>query len=388
MRSMAFVATGYIEAYDGVSVYLENLLRALLVHPAVVSGAIGVDIFAAKGVAKLLRERAAVPQKSDTIRLFGVRETNNIIKMFDLQRSILQKGKYDVIFAPNPMPLFFGGKRRVKVIHDLTIKRTPELFSTLKHRYIDLLINYMKYFDDAIGYISGQTKADIARYYGIDEKKKRLLYVPNGIPFKVRDLPRPPMEEAFAKYDTEVLDFVVVGRINRSKGFDRILKFLRHFDRVLQKEGRYKSVTLHVAGKQTPETEALFHNAALQRIAIRFYGYVDDATLNKLYRDSHFCFFLSRNEGYGLPLVEAMWMGTIPVLSKIDVFGEIMGEAYPRFDDESGYEEAIETFMRSVLDDEAYRREIFRQIENAVSHEKEGYARAAENLVQYIQEAS
>ena len=89
-----------------------------------------------------------------------------------------------------------------------------------------------------------------------------------------------------------------------------------------------------------------------------------------------------------MPLVEAMWMRTIPVLSKIDVFGEIMGEAYPRFDDESGYEEAIETFMRSVLDDEAYRREIFRQIENAVSHEKEGYARAAENLVQYIQEAS
>ena len=388
MHKVAFVAVGYIKDYDGVSVYIENLLRRFLEQPEVASGQISVDIYVSQGVMDLLCERVGFDGGAEHIRFIAVDDRSSVKKALHLQKILLSKHDYDVVFTANPMPLFFSSGRRVKVIHDLTIKQTPELFSGIKHKYIDLLINYMKYFDDAIGYISEQTKHDMERFYGISAAKKKLLYVPNGIPFKVLDTPRPPLEDALQKYGTDSIDFVVVGRINRSKGFDRILTFLRYLDGELDKEKRFEKVTLHIAGKQTDETKALFEDASLQHITLKFYGYVSDEALNELYAKSHFCFFLSRNEGYGLPLVEAMWMRTVPVISDIEVFREIMTDAYPKFSDTTGYENAILEFITSVMQNEAFRKEIFIQLDKIVAHEKEGYLRSARNLIAYIQEGT
>ena len=383
MNRLAFVATGYIMDYDGISVYIENILKTLALHTKVTTGELAVDIFVSKSVEKFFRQRVLDENMDHLITIITVNDKNSLVKFFTLQYKFLLGKKYDVVFVPNPMPLFFSSGRRIKVIHDLTIKQTPELFSGKLHKYIDFLIWYMYRFDDAIGYISEQTKNDIARFYGIDNKK--MLYVPNGIPFKVQSYPRPSAEKSLKKYEGKTIDFVVVGRINRSKGFDRILTFLKHFDSYLENQNYFEKVTLHIAGKQTDETKKILTDAQFEHIELIFYGYVDDETLNKLYQNSHFCFFLSRNEGYGLPLVEAMWFRSIPVISDIPIFHEIMGETYPKFGDISGYEDAISRFIVSLFENEEKRKEIFETLENIVLKEQAGYTRAVENLITYIE---
>ncbi len=381
MKRVAFIAVGYIVKYDGISVYTENLLREILVLK---NDETFIDIYLPQSAAKLFIKRVFADKIDDTIKLIDIKDSNNLIKAFDLQKKVLFEAKYDLVFAPNPMPLFFGGEKRIKVIHDLTIKRTPELFSKIKHIYIDFLIAYMQRFDDSVGYISKQTKEDILKFYPI-KKGKKMLYLPNGIPFKVRDKKRAKIEDLYGKYSGAKIEFIVVGRINRSKGFDRILKFLKFFDAFV-KNSDFHDVVVHIVGKQTKESEEIFQNFAFENIVLNFHGFLDDYALNGLYKKSGFCFFLSRNEGYGLPLVEAMWHRVIPIVSDIPVFGEILSRSYPKFNDNIGYEEAIKDFIVKIYTDKEYLYSIMHTIEEAVEREKKGYKKAARNLLEYLYE--
>lgn len=381
MRKLAFIATGYIVDYDGISVYIENLLKNLLLK----SSGLEIDIYISKSAEIFFMQRIFAKEKDKNINIITVRDQNNIVKIVDLQLKLFFNRGYDVVLIPNPMPLFFSSGRRVKVIHDLTIKQTPELFSSKLHRYIDFLIWYMYRFDDAIGYISNQTKDDIEAFYQIHERNKKLLHLPNGIPFKVQNHKRPHMDAIYQKFIRKSIEFVVVGRINKSKGFDRILLFLNYFEEYLHKQERFMNVTLHIVGKQTVETKQILQNANFKNIVLNFHGYVDDDKLNDLYLKSHFCFFLSRNEGYGLPLVEAMWLRCVPIISDIPIFNEILGRSYPKFSDQSGYEKAIKDFIVQVFDDKNYLEILFEKLEKIVLAEKEGYKKAADNLVAYIE---
>ncbi len=382
MYRLAFIATGYIIEYDGISVFIENVVQKLLKDPLVKDGLLEMDIYLSQSAYMLFKERL-LPKEQKNIKLISIKDSNPVFRIYQTQLKVLQK-KYDVVFMPNPMPLFWSRGRRVKVIHDLTIKQTPELFSSKFHRYIDFLIWYMYRFDDAIGYISEQTKEDISTYYHVDENKTKMLHFPNGIPFKVQNHPRPNIDKVYQKYESDLLRLVVVGRINRSKGFDRIIKFLKYFDQTLAKQNRFKRVVLHIVGKQTSETATIFKESHLEHIELDFCGFVDDKKLNDLYLNSHFCFFLSRNEGYGLPLVESMWLGTIPILSDIPIFSEILGKEYPKFNDHTGYENAILSFVYKVFDDKKYMHEIFNMLENSVENEKIGYQKSAQNIITYI----
>ncbi len=383
MYKIAFIATGYIVEYDGISVYIENVLKRLLKHSIVEKGDLAIDILVGKSACDFFTQRLLGKNNNDNINLIPISDSNAIVRIWGTQTKVLFK-KYDFIFMPNPMPLFFSRGKRLKVIHDLTIKQTPDFFSKKMHLYIDFLIWYMYHFDDAIGYISQQTKRDILHFYKIDTQKTRMLHLPNGIPFKVQNYTQPKIEDVYKKYESRDISFVVVGRINRSKGFDRILKFLNHFENYLEKNDTFNHVTLHVVGKQTEETTAILQDSNFKHINLDFCGYVDDEKLNTLYRKSHFCFFLSRNEGYGLPLVESMWFYTIPILSDIPIFSEIMGSMYPKFSDESGYEEAIRFFIERIYDDIAYRHTILDMLQERIGVEKEGYQHCVENLVNYI----
>jgi glycosyltransferase involved in cell wall biosynthesis len=385
MRNLAFIATGYIVEYDGISVYIENILKNLLLDKSVQNNKLAIDIYISKSAQTFFKQRVFKQGQGKNINIVTVKDQNSIIKIIDLQLKLLFSRKYDVVFIPNPMPLFSSSGKRVKVIHDLTIKQTPELFSSSLHRYIDFLIWYMYRFDDAIGYISNQTKDDIKKFYQIDQSNKKFLYMPNGIPFKVQNYQRPDMHDIYQKYTSKSIEFVVVGRINKSKGFDRILLFLNYFEQYLQTQNKFNTVTLHIVGKQTAETKSILKNANLKNIILNFHGYVDDDKLNNLYIKSQFSFFLSRNEGYGLPLVESMWLRCIPIISDIPIFNEILGTSYPKFSDESGYDKAIKDFIVQIFDDKDYLKMLFEKLENSVLSEKEGYKSASDNLAAYIE---
>lgn len=75
--------------------------------------------------------------------------------------------------------------------------------------------------------------------------------------------------------------------------------------------------------------------------------FIDDATLKSLYIHSAALVFPSRYEGFGLPLLEAMHLGTPVLCSDIPVFREVAQDAARYFDpdDPAGIADAILAFV-------------------------------------------
>lgn len=61
-------------------------------------------------------------------------------------------------------------------------------------------------------------------------------------------------------------------------------------------------------------------------------GFVESADLQRLLRDAHFLVFPSTYEGFGLPVVEAMYVGCPVLASNIDPLVEVCGSAAAYFD--------------------------------------------------------
>lgn len=384
-KSIAFIATGYIPKYDGISVYTENLLLQFL-KLVKNDNEIKIDIYIGLSVLELLEKRIFQEKLlTDNINIITVNDKSTIYKLIHLNLKLITKIKYDMIFMTNFMPTMFLLPKTVKVIHDFSVNNFPELYSKNYLKYHNFLLWYAKKFDHAIGYISNTTLEDLNIFHGINHSNKKLLYCQNGIPFKVKNHERPTEEFGLNKYNTKDLELLVVGRINRHKGFDRILDFCKYFD-TSNEISNFNNVRLNIVGKQTDETTQIFKNLKLKNIELKFHGFLYDDELNSLYKTSHFCLFLSRNEGYGIPLVEALWFRTIPIISNIPIFSEIMSEEYPKFDDNTNYTSSIVTFIDKIFKDNTYLKEHKEFLEFIVSKEKDGYEIAAKNLLNFIKE--
>ena len=106
---------------------------------------------------------------------------------------------------------------------------------------------------------------------------------------------------------------------------------------------------LHLMSRvPVPERARLTALAPAARLV--FHDGADDATYRQLLRGATALVSASRDEGFGLPLIEAMQLGTPVVVSDIPVFREVGGDAatYVDPDDVAGWVAAI-----TALDDPA-----------------------------------
>ncbi|MGP0593521.1 glycosyltransferase family 4 protein [Nitrospira sp. T9] len=207
-----------------------------------------------------------------------------------------------------------------------------------------------------------------------------MIHVPNGLPFKMARYARPCKEDVEEKLTSKTLKLLFVGRINKLKGFDLVIAACRRLDQyVLEHEDI--SILVHIVGKRTLEGETLLNAAKFERVDFRVHGYVNDDMLNQLYRESAFCFFLSQNEGFGLPLLESAWFRCIPVLSNIPVFRKLMGQDYPLFPADFTSCEAIVDFIHQMRSSQRDRESVLEMIERVVETHRDGYERAAREVL-------
>ncbi len=109
--------------------------------------------------------------------------------------------------------------------------------------------------------------------------------------------------------------------------------------------------TLHLMSR-VPATERARLSALAPGARLVFHDGADDATYLRLLRGATALVSASRDEGFGLPLVEAMGVGTPLVVSDIPVFREVGGDAaaYVDPDDVAGFVRAV----TALDDDEAW----------------------------------
>lgn len=120
--------------------------------------------------------------------------------------------------------------------------------------------------------------------------------------------------------------------------------------------------TLHLLSRITPERRAGLEKLVPPGAQVVFHNGVTDEEYHGLLRRATALVSLSRAEGYGLPLVEAMSLGTPVIASDIPIFREVGGDAALYVDPATPeqFANAVHTLQDSVRWQDISRRSVVR----------------------------
>jgi glycosyltransferase involved in cell wall biosynthesis len=125
--------------------------------------------------------------------------------------------------------------------------------------------------------------------------------------------------------------------------------------------------TLHLLSRITPERRAELEAVVPAGSSVVFHNGVSDAEYQQLLRTTTALVTLSRAEGYGLPVIEAMAAGTPVVASDIPIFREVGADAALYADPDSPADFAAA--VRRLDDPAAWQRASAAGVERAAAYD-------------------
>lgn len=216
----------------------------------------------------------------------------------------------DWIFAQNFCPLF--GRRSV-FLHDVLFQSNPEWFSVVERIYFRAMILMMP----RAHRIFTSSNSEARRIAKFNRQSRKPTAVGLGVSTELtRALPERPQMEI----DTRCY-LLAVGRLNVRKNLARLI------NGALLSGCISSDFPLVIAGERAGVSEGLSDEArsAVEEGSIRFTGHVTDHELRWLYEHCSLMCYLTLDEGFGLPPVEAMHFGAPVLASDIPVMHENLG---------------------------------------------------------------
>ncbi len=169
---------------------------------------------------------------------------------------------------------------------------------------------------DAIVTLAEATVPAIVEHYGVD--RGRVHAIPLAADLRFTSVPEASDAETMARYQLEAVPFVLfLGKLTRRR---HIPELVAGFGRAVERE--FPLPHLVLAG---PDAHGL--GAAAIGARVHVLGHVPDADLPALYRRAELVAYLSEDEGFGLPIVEAMRSGTPVLTLDRPVLREVAGAA-------------------------------------------------------------
>ena len=257
----------------------------------------------------------------------------NVVK--DLQKDDIQL--YHGLSGELPIGLARSGMKSVVTIHDLIFLRYPELYTKIDRTIYLHKFRYAAHQADRIIAISEQTKRDIIDFLKIDERKITVVYQGCHPAFKQRYTE----SEKQAVRDRYGLprDFILnVGTIEARKNALAIIKAIEDLD-----------VYLVIAGRKTPYLNELMAYLEKKKLTKRV-TFIHGASVNDLavlYQAALLFVYPSLFEGFGIPIIEALYSGVPVITSRGGCFPEAGGphSCYVLPDDRGEFSTAIQTAL-------------------------------------------
>ena len=355
--------------HDGISVYLQNIL----------SRCENVEI---NGWA-ILNRNEDINKETDllkgiypfiNVKLKKTIFTKTQLKLiYNFQFPINYKkliGNADIyLFFNNFMPKNNIKGKKITFIHDLTpIKSNP---SRLKNKmYMDRYKYSIKH-SDLIITVSNYSKEDIIKTFPQANGKVKVVY--NGVNTTKfsEEIESEKQEKVQNKYNLPPKYILFVGQARENKNLKRLLKaYSLLSDEIKNKYGL-------VFANTNQELVELSKELKIDK-NVRLLNGIANEDLVAVYKMSSVFALVSLNEGFGIPLIEAMGAGIPVICSNISCLPEVVGEAAVLVDPYS--EEDISNGLERILNDNELRQDLI----------KKGYERIKlftwENSVQKFKE--
>ncbi len=210
--------------------------------------------------------------------------------------------------------------------------------------------------NDKIATVSEFSKRDIAAKIGISPEK--ICVIPNGL----RKL-HPPREsvksDLLKRFGLENGFILYAGGVHERKNVVGLISAFRRLIDISNFTGKLL-ITGSVSGSAYKEKmkrlcdRAVLETNLLHRVV--FTGFVTDEELDNLMAEAQFFIYPSFYEGFGIPVLEAMRVGTPVITSKVTAMPEVGGEAALLVDPHDM--EDIAQAMARLLSDKTFGNEL------------------------------
>jgi glycosyltransferase involved in cell wall biosynthesis len=273
-------------------------------------------------------------------------------------------GPADVVHSPTPLLIPTVRAAQVIMVHDLDFLSHPDRSEGEMRRDFPALIHKHARRADHIIVPSKYTAGEVQRR--LDVAPGRITVCSPGAPEWAAAIAR---EHTSGRVGSAIL---FVGTLEARKNIAGLLDAYTRL-RVCRPD----APPLVLAGRVTNSGRAALARVKAKPLgaAVTMLGYVDEDVRRQLYRDARMLVLPSLEEGFGLPVLEAMACGVPVVVSRRGALPEVAGAAAYPVDPEDT--EAIADEMERLLDAEAARDAASQGLTQAARYTWSACARAA-----------
>ena len=245
-----------------------------------------------------------------------------------------------------PFGIHRTGVKTIVTIHDVIFLRYPDLYSATYRLLFTRKMQYALRVADVIVAISEQTKRDIIDFFGIDARRIQVVY--QGCNNRFREpVTDTKVEETKARYHLPERYLLAVGAIEPRKNLRRLIEAMS-----LAKI----NLPLVAVGGKNAYADRLASEAQALGVDLRYLHDLPFSELPAIYKGAEVFCYPSIFEGFGIPILEAMCVGTPVLTSTGSCFGETGGDAALYADPLNA--EEIATQLTKILADETLREQM------------------------------
>ena len=262
----------------------------------------------------------------------------------------LQKDRVEVFHGLSnelPYSVHRTGIKSIMTIHDLIFMRYPQWYKPVDVVIYKRKFSFSAKHADRIIAMSNQTKTDLIKFFNTEEKKIEVIYQSCNEVFKhvVNQNEKQKIKERWNLPDEYLL---YVGTVEERKNLLTLVKALL-----------YSKITLPlvIVGRQTRYFGKVMDFIEREGLKnIRFLNEVPVSDLPGIYQMAKVFVYPSIFEGFGIPILEALY-SRVPVITSIGgCFNEVGGRYSLYIDPEN--EEELGDALSQILNDTALQQKM------------------------------
>ena len=274
---------------------------------------------------------------------------------------LIRFGNFDILWGPGqvlPLPFLTGKIKRIVTIHDLVFKfyvKTMSLYSRIENF---IFTSRTIKNADFIWCVSDYTSKELKRHF--PQRKAKDIFVGSGIDntiFKTLNYNNLEKKKIREKYQFKGMTMVFVGTLEPRKNLSFLLSLMPFLSG--------KGISLIVIGANGwGNVKDQLINVTNEQYSslVQFLGYVSTDSLVEIYNVADILISTSLNEGFGMPLLEAMACGCPVVAPHNSAMIDIV----------SGFGTTIvgwekDEWISGIISTIKNREEIVRKLESKVS---------------------
>ncbi len=237
--------------------------------------------------------------------------------------------------------------KTIVTMHDLVFKIYPEYTPALQRKVYDVKFKYACQNSDVIIAISEQTKRDIINFYNINPDKIKVIYQTCGDAFQDWEIPSPLL--FIPNLPSEYM--LYVGSVIERKNLLRIIEAMT----MLAPDFQIPLVVVGNGGAYFQQVKAKIAASGLSNRVILIDKIIYEQ-LPALYRGASVFIYPSEYEGFGIPVIEALFSKVPVITSNVSCLPEAAGAHSFLVNPKSS--EAIADAIQSVLSHQDLRQKM------------------------------